>query len=301
MDEHGLASVDGALIKAQEARIPLEDRGFLFGDGVFETLVAFGSQILDLDAHLGRLRRSADDILLDLPWSDSELRFEIETLVDAVKAPKSNIRLMVTRGTSIALKITPDLVPRKVIWCRSADPIAADVLTKGISLKRKTQPFTLRGPAAKHPNYLRSAVALAEVQRSGYDEVLWANSEGEFTEAATANIFFVARQGDTYEVVTPPAHSGILEGITRSKMLDICRKSGADVKEAVTFVDELPRFDEAFICSTVRGLVPVAKIDQHKLHTVHENSLFKALHGAYLRLTWEKLGRKVDWSTGREG
>lgn len=299
MEDHGLVSIEGRVVKATDAKIPLEDRGFLFGDAIFETLVAFGPQVLDLEAHLARLRFSAEEMHLTLPWSDAELQFEIQSLVETCGYLKSNIRLMITRGHSVQLKISADLKPFKAIWCRPADPISAAMLENGLALKRKNQPFTLRGAMPKAPNYVRSAIAIDEAQKAGFDDVIWANSEGEFTESSTANVFFVARQGDTYEVVTPSVHCGILAGITRKKVIEICQNSGADMKEIPVFVDELPRFDEAFICSTVRGLVPVSRIDKHRLHTTHERSFFRALHGAYLRLTWEKLGKKVDWSTGR--
>lgn len=298
-DSSFVVRVDDRVTVGPEAMMPVSDRGFLYGDSVFETLVAFGPRILDFDEHIERLHQSAAELYMDVPWPSQQLKFEIEELLGMVKCPKSAVRLIVTRGDGVGLAAGGACNMRRVIICRPADPIPPRFLSEGIGLKRKALPYTIRGAAAKTSSYGRSIAALSEVQKAGFDDVLWSNSEGEITEASTANIFFVGREGDAGEIVTPPANSGLLLGITRNRVMEIIKKTGAEFREAVVYADEIPRFDEAFLCSTVRGLIPVSRIDNHRLHSARATSLFKALEGAFLRTTWERSGvTKVDWGSG---
>ena len=298
-DSQFVVRVDDRVTVGSEATVPVSDRGFLFGDSVFETLVAFGSRILDFEEHIERLQQSAAELYMDVPWPAQQLKFEIEELLGRVGCPKCAVRLIVTRGDGAGLAAGGTPVMRRVMICRPADPIPPRFLTEGIALKRKALPYTIRGASAKTSNYGRSIAAMAEAQKAGFDDVLWSNSEGEVTEASTANIFFVGRDGDVGEIVTPPANSGLLLGITRNRVIEIIKKTGAEFREAVVYADEIPRFDEAFLCSTVRGLVPISRIDGHRLHSARPTSLFKALEGAFLRTTWERSGvTKVDWGSG---
>src|SRR5690606_38477327 len=134
-------------------------------------------------------------------------------------------------------------------------------------------------------NYSKSVAGLERARHEGYDDILWTNADGEITESSIANIFFIARQGDAIEILTPPPASGILLGITRQTLLDLFRRAGIAAHEQLVFADELARFDEAFLTSTVRGLVPVARIDHKRFFTTRPNAVFqqvKRLHGAWV-------------------
>ena len=111
-------------------------------------------------------------------------------------------------------------------------------------------------------------------------------------------MFFMARHGDQVELVTPPAQSGLLLGITRETVLALLRRAGLPVREQLVFADELPRFDEAFLCSSVRGLVPVSRIDRHKLHGARPGSVFRHIERLFLTWVETEVGHRVDWATG---
>lgn len=293
-------SVNGKITSPEEAMIPALDRGFLFGDNVFETFVAFHGKILDLDRHLARLRKSAAELMMEVPFSDEELIFELQSLAEKVGAAKTSLRLVITRGEGLGLKFDQKLKPNKIIYCTEAPKLEASIYSDGISLKRMASPFIDRGPAAKTGNYLRAIVALLRAERAGMQDILWTNSEKEITEASTANIFFIGREGDNVFVKTPPAHSGILLGITRETIMQLLNNAKIPVSEEVIFADELPRFDEAFVCSTVRGLVPVNQIDNHKLPTMRKNSIFQHIDRLYLSWVESQLGFRVDWNSGEK-
>jgi len=295
----GLVAVNGKVTSPEDAVLPALDRGFLYGDAVFETMVAFDSQILDVPRHLTRLRNSCEHLKLPVPWSDAELSFELTSLVEQLACPKASLRLVLTRGLGMSLKTPAAVHPNRIVYCLPAASEPGATYIDGIALKRMVKAGGSRGASAKTANYLESILALQKAAPEGYQDVLWSNSDGEITEASTANIFFIARQGDEVEFVTPPAASGILLGITRDTLIAVMRQATLPVHEQIVYADELPRFDEAFLCSTVRGLVPVNRIDRHRLHTARSGSIYRHIERLYLTWVETQLGYRVDWATGR--
>jgi branched-subunit amino acid aminotransferase/4-amino-4-deoxychorismate lyase len=296
---NGLISVNGRISPPDTAVVPALDRGFLFGDNVFEVFVCFGDKVLDLAPHLQRLRASAESLRMEIPWSDAELAFELTALCEQVAEPKKYLRLVVTRGEGMGLRIPPGARPNRVIYCFPATTEPLTVYKDGLALKKAVKPGSERGAAAKTGNYLSSILAMEKAEAEGFNDVLWTNSENEVTEASTANIFFMARTGDNVEIITPPAHSGILLGITRATMIDLIRGAGIPVTEQIIFSDEIARFDEAFLCSTVRGLVPVHQIDRHKMHSARPTAVFRHLERLFITWVETQIGFRPDWRTGR--
>jgi branched-subunit amino acid aminotransferase/4-amino-4-deoxychorismate lyase len=295
---NGLISVNNIVTLPEKARISPLDRGFLFSDQVFEALVSFGHTILDISHHLQRLRDSAEEFDIKIPWSDEELKFELQHLVEQVNAPKINLRLVVTRGTGMGLNIPTAMTPNKIIYATPARLEDPKIYNTGIGLKRKRLPYVDRGAHPKTGNYLRSILGLRDAKAEGYDDVVWSNSEGELTEASTANIFLIGRIGDEVEICTPSISSGILEGITRATIIRLLTNAGIRVSQEIVFIDELPRFDEAFVCSTIRGLVPINRIDKHILHSCRPTAVFRKIESLFLTWIQSQLGQRVDWNTG---
>lgn len=293
----GLISIDGTPSPLESGRIPAIDRGFLYGQAVFETLVAFDGKAIEMPEHFERLRRSADMVGLTVPWGDKELSFELEALLEQTPFPKANIRLMVTGGDGFGLA-NAATSPRRVVMITAAKIEDEALFARGLKLKRKALPYTIRNSLAKVSDYSLAARALMEAKAGGFDEILWSNSEQEITEAATANIFFLERTGDHVSFVTPAINSGILAGITRKRLLTLMTQAGIPAQERIVFVEELPRFDEAFVCSTVRGLIPVASVDQHRFHTTRPQSTYAHIARLYESWVNSVLGFRVHWNTG---
>ncbi|SME87807.1 branched chain amino acid aminotransferase apoenzyme [Pseudobacteriovorax antillogorgiicola] len=296
----GFISVNGQISSPEDAQIPVLDRGFLFGDNIFEVFVAFGNTVLDLKPHLDRLRRSAEMHRIPIPWSDEELSFEIQSLIETTNHPKKYIRLVITRGEGIALYQPEEPSPNKVIFCLPARQESEEILSKGIKLKRRQANFVERGATAKTGNYIRSITALEQAKQEGFDDVLWTNGDQELTEATTSNIFLIGREGDLIEIATPPANSGLLLGITRSRIIDLLTNAKIPVTERVISTDEIARFDEGFLCSTVRGLVPIQQIDKHRLHSTRTNAVFKHIQRLFSTWVATEVGYRVNWNTGEK-
>ena len=295
----GIIVVNGEFQNPERASIPALDRGFLFGDNVFEVLVAFRGKVLDTHKHIRRLRNSAELLSLPIPWSDEELAFELQSVAEQINFPKSYLRVVVTRGAGTGLDIPEAMEPHKIIYGFPAKPVDNELYEQGMNFQMRQLPHTERGPMAKTGNYLRSILALKKAKAEGFHDVIWSNSEGEITEATTANIFFIGRQGDLVEVVTPSVQSGLLKGITRQTVIDLLGQGGIPVEEVIVDENELARFDEAFVCSTVRGLVPVNKINSHQFYTLRKESVWHHINRLYQSWVAHEVGYEVDWNSGK--
>lgn len=294
----GIVSVNGKISSPEDAVIPVLDRGFLFGDNVFEVIVAFGNKALDLKPHLIRLRESAEMHRMEIPWSDEELSFEIQSLIEQTKALKKYVRLVITRGNGIGLYAPEKPVLNKVIYCLPAKLEPEETFSNGLSLTMRQANFIERGASAKTGNYVRSITALERAKSEGFDDVLWSNAEMEITEATTSNIFLIGREGDLIEIATPPANSGLLLGITRSRIISLLTNAKIPVTERIISSDEIPRFDEGFLCSTVRGLIPIQRIDRHRLHTTRSNAVFGHIQRLFNTWVQTEVGHRVHWNSG---
>ncbi len=295
-----LIAINGKTFDPQEACVSALDRGLLFGDGVFEVFVGFGDKILNIHEHLDRLEESADKILLTLPWRREELAFELEHLISQVESKKKYVRLLVTRGNGLGLDIDTNSQPTKIMYVFPAplEPLAT--YNEGISLKTFAYSSVERGAKAKTANYLDSIVALSAAKKQGYQDVLWLNPSDEIAEASTANIFFIARRGDEVEILTPSLQTGILSGITRQTIIRLLKQAKIPVHEEIIPIEELARFDEAFVCSTVRGLVPVRRINSKEFFTTRTHATFHHIHRLYITWVQTQIGYRPDWRTGLE-
>lgn len=295
---NGLISINGIITPADQAALSPMDRGFLLGDAVFDVMVGFRSKILNLTSHLERLIDHADQCSIPVPWSIETLQFEIQTLVDQCQFPKSYIRIVFTRGLGLGLTPATDSTCQKVIYCLPAKVEPPEIYQNGIALKRRSLDFTHRGPHIKIPHYLPSVTALVRAKNEGYQDILWTNADQEITEASAANIFLIGREGDLVEIATPGEYSGLLPGLTRKTLISLLNQAKIPVTERMINVDELARFDEGFLCSSVRGLVPIHKIDHQRLYSTRPNAVFHHIQRLYQAWVTSQLGFAVDWNSG---
>jgi branched-chain amino acid aminotransferase len=254
------AYVDGKVVSAEQAMVPVSDRGFLFGDGVYEVVRTYGRRPFLFERHLDRLRASADAVRLsldDLPPVDGV----VDDLVQRSDAGESYIRIMVTRGSGPP-DINPDLAldPRLVVIVRPLDVPNASDYQQGIGVAVVhvcRSPRAALDPAIKSGNYLNNILALMEAHDRGARDAFMLNPDGEVTEATTANIFLV-KDG---RVSTPWLQSGLLAGITRGFLIEQAKAGRVPIEERKVVRDDLFAADELFITSTKRGVMPVTTLD----------------------------------------
>ncbi len=252
--------IDGRVVPPEEATVSIFDRGFLYGDSIYEVTRTVRGRPLELGPHLDRLERSAEAIALPLPPRADVVRAIDETLAAAGNA-ESYVRVMVTRGEGpINLDPASAERPRLVVLVKPMELPPAKAYSEGVAVCIVGVQRNLRravDPRVKSGNYLNNVLALAEAKKTGAYEALMCDFQGRLAEGSTSNFFFV-RAG---ELFTPPLDVGILEGITRQRVMGLARKAGLTVHEAELWPHDVASFSEAFLTSSVRGIVPVVTLD----------------------------------------
>ncbi len=296
-----VASIDGVIHAPDDARVSVYDRGFLYGDSVFETLRTYGGEPFALADHLARLARSAAMIGITMPITAADLAIEVRLAVRAARDDESYVRVTITRGTG-ALGLDPGLArdPLRVILVEPFTPPPAALYRDGVRAvtTRLDRPADA-APGAKITNYLASLLALQIAKAAGAHEALLLDARGEVIEGTTSNVFLV--QGGV--LVTPPEDAGLLAGITRAQVLDIAGELGIPVRFA-TFAPAIAA-QEAFLTSSLRELMPLVQIDANVLGDARPGPVTRAVHTAFRRrvglgaelMPWESPGSSGDAST----
>ena len=253
--------IDGAIVEGSQARIPVTDHGFLYGDGVFEGMRVYSRRIFRFDDHLSRLANGARCLGLTIPGGIEAVR---RIVIDTARAHASDdayLRLIVSRGEG-ALGVDPASCTNPRIVC-IADQVSLypeEKLRSGIALVtsslRKPPPDVL-DPRVKSLNYLNSALAKQEARRQGADEALLLNAAGQVAEASVANVFAV-RAG---RLLTPLPSDGALEGLTRDTVLGLAREQRIPAEERTLGRFDLLAAEEVFITGTGARIVAVGSLD----------------------------------------
>lgn len=255
-----LCNIDGRIAPLHEATVPVMDRGFLFGDSIYEVACTRWGVPFALPEHLVRLRASADGLGITMPVDDATLLRRIKATIHAAALPgEVYVRIIVTRGTGSAPNIDLGYAPgpaRVVLIVRPAPTTPAQPGKLAIVERLRVDRRAL-DPAIKSGNYLNSVLALAEAKRAGADDCVMLNTAGFVTEASTSNVFAV-RKG---VLMTPPLTAGILAGVTRGLMLEMCKQQGIAAIERDLTAHELRSADEVFLTSTTKDAWPIVAID----------------------------------------
>jgi branched-chain amino acid aminotransferase len=262
------ALIDGEVLPLMEARLPLADHGFLYGDSVYETLRSFGGQLFELRRHLTRLRCSAAGVYLEVPWSDDDLALQIESFRHHLEGQDHYLRVIVTRGVGEFNYLAASDGPRLVLIGGPFFAAETDSLLAGLRLTvvaRRRNPADSLSPGLKTSNLLNARLAAMEARQSGFDDALMVNFDDNLTEGTTSNIFLVFPDGC---LATPSVNSGLLEGVTRTVLLQLASEIGLTIEERLIHRRELTSATEAFFCSSTRSVAPIRSVDEHQLTPV---------------------------------
>lgn len=252
------------LLRRGEAVLPVSDRGFLYGDAVYETLRAYGGRPFLLPQHLSRLRRSAAALYMTLPWTAAELTARLDRLLLANAIDAGRIRITVTRGEG-DLRARPEHMraPNLIMTADPVEPLAGEYYSRGVAVEiaRRTRnlPSAL-DPAIKSGNLLNNLLARFEMSDPDSFEVLLPNHRGELSEGSLSNLFIIDPDG---RLRTPAEASGILAGITRALVLELAREEGLSVEEGRVTREDLLAAREAFLTASTLEILPIASVDGH--------------------------------------
>lgn len=274
--------LNGRFVRADRARISAFDRGFSYGDGLFETLRAYAGWVFALDRHLRRLRKGAAQIGLPMDADVDHWRGVMSRLLrrNRLTSVESSLRLTVTRGPDILGTLVPPEVPSAPTVLLVARPVEEAIAERqqagiGVITIQWGDPFNPLG--IKSLNYLYHMLAMVRAKERGAQEAIFVASDGSIVEGATSNVFCVANG----VVTTPPEDAGLLPGITREVVIELGRKEGLDVREASLPLDALLGADEAFLTGSVKEVMPVVAIDTRRLGAGRPGPITRLLQQRY--------------------
>ena len=293
-----LVFLNGRIVPEEAAVVSVFDRSFLYGDGLFETLRVFNSKPFRWGQHLERLRRGAEFLKIRLPLQGDALRGVAEQLISRNQMPDALLRVTLSRGVGIrgyspAGAENPTLVMS--LHPAPGAPVSGPAFGDGGSAhagpeagasnprlrprwKLVTSSFRIPAnePLAQYKtcNKLPQILARAEADAAGADEALLLNTDGLVVEAASSNLFWI--EGNA--VCTPPLATGILAGVTRAVVLEICASLGVATHEAGTTVSALRRCGGVFLSLSSWGVVEAKSVDGQ---TLKSSTLVARIRRAY--------------------
>lgn len=260
-----VAWVNGRLLPAGAPALPVADRAFQLGDGVFETLRVRRGVPIELDGHLRRLHAGLDTLTIRLDWSDAEIAAAIAETVARNAPADAAVRVTVSRGAPESRGLLPagwrDGHATLVVQAWPNAGVPAQVLERGLRAIVSTARRDPSSPLAGVKTVSRAEYVWAklEADRAGVDDAISLTLDGHVAEATTASLAVVMGSA----LRTPPLSTGVLAGTTRDWLLsaDGAAAIGLDTGEAAFGLDELLGADEAILCSSVAGILPLVEID----------------------------------------
>jgi branched-chain amino acid aminotransferase len=276
-----LVYVNGRFLPREEARISVFDHGYLYGDGIYETLRAYRGTIFLLERHLDRFQRSAAAIFLTLPLTRDQIRTALQESLSVNEVQDAYIRIQISRGPGdIGLDPALCTAPTVVIMTRPFKAYPREHYDRGVSAAivrtRRNHPLAL-DPAIKSTNFLNNILAKIESLRAGAYEGILLNWKGYVAEGTISNVFAV-KNG---VLSTPHTSTGILEGVTRGLVLDLARKLGIRSREVLLRPKDLDDAEECFITNTTIEVLPVTIIDGRPVGDGTPGAITRQLIQAY--------------------
>lgn len=275
-----IAYVNGRYLPHRAARVPVEDRGYQFADGVYEVFAIKDGAIVDLDLHLARLQRSLAELRIGWPMTPAALMAVLRGLVRRNGGPAFGaLYMQVTRGVAPRNHVFPARAkPALVATCRTLPPFDVAATRRGVGVITLPD-LRWRRPDIKSVSLLPNVLAKQCAAEAGAYEAWLVDDAGRVTEGTASNAWIVTGTGD---IVTHPADHAILAGITRTVVVALARAAGLPVVERPFTVDEAKQAPEAFLTSTTSFVKPVVRIDGTPVGDGRMGPVSERLLDAYL-------------------
>jgi len=287
-DPRAVSYVNGRFVKGRAACISILDRGFLLGDALFETLRIAEGRPLFLREHVERMADSARCLGIPFHPGEKEIRRILQTLCRRNRLGNAAARIVVSRGVYTGSLVPAGRVkPTLVMFIWKFDGYPRLLYQRGVDLVSTQVPVfspAVKGMRVKSINYLNNILAYAQAAARGAHEAIMVSARGEPAEGSTSNLFLVRGQ----RLLTPSEDSGILPGISRETAIRLARQLKLRVTTCRFRPDMLHKADEAFLTSSLRGILPVRSIDGKRMVGAVPGTVTKTLMDAYARLIEQK-------------
>lgn len=271
--------LNGQFLTEGRAVVPVGDRGFMYGDGLFETMRVFNGKPVRMAQHLERMVRGADFLKIKLPFTPKELQQFAEQLIERNARPDSILRVTLTRGPGVrGYSPKSEGTPTVVMTLHDAPSVDPNTPPQW-SLVRSSFRIPASDPLSsfKTLNKLAAITARGEAEDQGADEAFFTNTNGEVAETAGANLFWIYHD----KVCTTPTGRGVLPGITRAVVLEICQVLGLPTNKRVIKPEALRNSEGIFLTQSVLGVIEVVTLDGEP---VPQSPLVEKIHQAYCEM-----------------
>ena len=271
--------LDDGLVSESEAKVSVYDHGFLYGDGIYETMRAYEGVVFMIDEHIRRLERSASLIMLHIPPPQYIIDAVFQTL-RANSLSDAYIRITVSRGKG-PIGLDPALCPRPtlVIISEKFQQYPETYYKNGVNLiiSRVVRNHIMAiNPMIKSLNFLNNVLAKSEAKERGAYEAIMLNSDGVITEGTVCNIFFI-KDGKLY---TPSVDAGILDGITRNIVMGLAVKAGIEVREGMFYPSDIFGAEEVFFTNTTAEVMPVSRVEDVEYRRGEISEMLRRRYGS---------------------
>lgn len=251
--------VNGEFLPLSKAKISLLDTGFLFGYGLFETMRSYQGLVYKLSEHIKRLSLSASFLKIPLPYSTEKISQVVQKTLNLNNLDNAYIKIVLSGGVYSGKLSHPSTKPNFIVIVQPLTPYPDEWYTQGVAA---TIASTRRNPLSpfynhKTLNFLENLLAKREARDKGCEEAIFLNTQGYLTEGCTANLFLVKKK----KVITPSLNCGVLPGITRRVIIDLCTYFKIPCQEKKITLQELYQADEAFLTSSLREVLPLVRVD----------------------------------------
>jgi D-alanine transaminase len=272
--------VNGRYVPYAEASVHIDDRGFQFADGVYEVCEVREGRVIDEARHFARLKRSLDELEMAAPMNEACLRVVLSEVLRRNRVRSGLVYLQVTRGVARREFVFPseDVAPTLVVTARSVDPMKGEsVAEEGIRVLTVPENRWERVDI-KTTGLLPNVLAKMQAKAAGAREAWFVDRDGFVTEGGSSNAWIIS-ENDV--LITRPAETGILRGVTRTTLLDLAKKEGLKVEERPFTVTEAKAAKEAFITSATTIVTPVVELDSSKIGGGKPGPLVKRLRAGF--------------------
>lgn len=280
--------LNGKIVNGKDAKVSVFDRGFLYGDGVFETMRSYKGIVFKLDEHLNRLYRSFGIIKIKIPYSEGLLKKQIYKMLKINKLKDAYVRVTATRGEgTVGLSKIDCSSPTVVIIAKKFTPYPAQMYRDGVMVKVVNTRQNENSPVSKIKSisFLNYILARLEAKEKGFDDAVMLNSRGQVAESTVSNVFLVRGR----YLITPSLKSGILPGITRGVILKLAPRLGLNAKEKAVGPEELYAADEIFLTNSLMEIMPVVKVGNRIIGTGRPGIVTHRIHREYKKVIGMRL------------
>jgi len=282
--------INGKFFKQDEALISVNEGGFLFGEGIFETMRAYSGSVFRLNEHLERILGSCRFLKLPFKENAQSLTEKINQTLGVNKLFDAYLKLIISSGINKGSLTDTSSSPTLIIIAREFEPYPQRIYKEGfkaITSKIRRNPYS---PLAQHKslNFLENVLGKREAEELGKKEAIFIDPQGNLTEGATTNIFLV-KQG---RVISPALNSMILPGITRKVVLEISSNLGIPIEERRVELKELYEAEEAFLTNSLIEIMPLVQVDSHIIGKGVPGPLTQKLKKEYQKKVYLELWKR---------